>query len=104
MCQNLWSFYRSTPLGGEDSPNFRQLLYCSTVLLVEALYEHMKKIDPTSLNASVQGNFLEQINAGMLRDFIVLNVIFRRKNSFNTRSRLSIKYEQGLRRYYFQNT
>jgi hypothetical protein len=55
MCQNLWSFYRSTPLGDEDSPNFRQLLYCTTVLLVESLYEYMRKIDPACFQIQNQG-------------------------------------------------
>ncbi|KZS08021.1 Integrator 10 [Daphnia magna] len=56
MCQNLWSFYHSTPLGGEDSPNFRQLIYCTTVVLVESLYEYVRKINPLSFQIPNQGN------------------------------------------------
>ena len=55
MCQSLWAFYRSTPLGNEDSPNFRQLLYCSTVLLIESLFEYISRLEPNTFQSSGQG-------------------------------------------------
>ena len=70
MCQNLWTFYRSTPLGGEDSPNFRQLLYCTAVLLVESLFEYMKKIDPLCFQAPNQGKILFVIMCSLTIDFV----------------------------------
>lgn len=56
MCQNLWAFYRSTPLGNEDSPNFRQLLYCTTVLLIESLFEYISRLEPSIFQGPVQTN------------------------------------------------
>ncbi|XP_046648740.1 integrator complex subunit 10-like [Daphnia pulicaria] len=70
MCQNLWAFFRSTPLGDEDSPNFRQLLYCTTVLLVESLYEYMRKIDPACFQIPNQGNKMETTQLLLVRAFL----------------------------------
>ena len=66
MCQNLWAFSLETPMGSEENPRFRQLLYCTTVLLVESLYECMSKLEPACFQASNQGinsvlNFFEPI-------------------------------------------
>ena len=55
MCQNMWAFYRSTPLGNEESPNFKQLVYCATVLLFESLYEYFTRRDPAYFSTPNQG-------------------------------------------------
>lgn len=62
MCQHLWDFYRSTPLGGEESPNFRQLLYCTTVLLVESLFEYVKKMNSPFFQFGNQGKTFSNLH------------------------------------------
>jgi len=64
MCQNLWAFSLETPMGNEENPRFRQLLYCTTVLLVESLYECMSKLEPGCFQAANQGSKCE--NPGLI--------------------------------------
>ena len=72
MCQNLWAFSLETPMGNEENPRFRQLLYCTTVLLVESLYECMSKLEPGCFQAANQGEaFLYSISDRVLILFLI---------------------------------